>query len=315
MTTYPLFGGQVAETAPPPRAEDGHLPISSRTRFAQLVLSGGGTRCFWQSGFLSKVRDEIKLRPRRIASVSGGALTACAFVAGVEEEVLRLTKVRFRHRRNFHLRAKYFGLFPHEETYRSVIKGAFDDLAIGKVIGGPPIEVVLTELPEGMPEWLSTTAGLVTYLIERAVKDSTDKSWTRRLGLRELRIDAREAAREGRLDELIATAARVPPFFGFDCWDHRPIIDGGSMSDAPLPTEEQGATLCLLASYFKNLPLSDDRIFVMPSRTIPTGKVDLTEAKEIEEAWKLGEEDGERFLEVWRKGAMDGSRALDLREI
>ncbi|MEE4211574.1 MAG: patatin-like phospholipase family protein, partial [Parvularcula sp.] len=58
-------------------------PEPSRMQFDQLVLSGGGTRCFWQAGFLNHVRDEMQLAPKRLCCVSGGAMTAAGFVAGI----------------------------------------------------------------------------------------------------------------------------------------------------------------------------------------------------------------------------------------
>jgi hypothetical protein len=277
----------------------------NRTRFEQLVLSGGGTRCFWQAGFLHHVRDEIGLKPQRIASVSGGAMVACGFVGRLGPEILRLTKISFRHSRNFHWPTSRWGFMPHEVAYRRIVDGVFGEEAEAKICDGPPIEVVLTELPPFLPDAVSASLSMITYLLERALKDATDKSWPQKFGLRELRVDARDAAAEGRLAELITTAARIPPVFQFECWEKHPVIDGGSMSDAPMPSEETGPTLCLLASYFSYLPHKEGRIFVMPSRTIPTGKIDLTESKEIQEAWDLGAEDGERFLELWRQGPMD----------
>ncbi|MEE4210557.1 MAG: hypothetical protein V2I43_14990, partial [Parvularcula sp.] len=230
------------------------------------------------------------------------------FVAGIGPEILRLTRISFRHSRNFHWPTSRWGFMPHEEAYRRIVSGVFHDDIEEKIANGPPIEVVLTELPARMPEALSATLGLITYLIERAVMDSTDKSWTKKLGLRELRIDASQAARDGRLSKLVCTAARIPPIFQFENWDGYPVMDGGSMSDAPMPTEEDGPTLCLLASYFTRLPFKEGRIFVMPSRTIPTGKIDITESTEIQEAWDLGVEDGDRFLELWRQGDLDWRR-------
>ncbi|NNU15242.1 patatin-like phospholipase family protein [Parvularcula sp. ZS-1/3] len=277
-------------------------------RFEQLVLSGGGTRCFWQAGFLHRVRDEISLEPRRITCVSGGAMIAAGFAARLGPELLRLTRIQFRHSRNFHWPSSHLGFMPHEEAYRRVVDKVFDEEAVAKIASGPPIEVVLTELPARYPNAVGATVSLITYLIERAVKDATDKSWTRKLGMREIRADLAQAARDGRLAELITTAARIPPVFQFECWDNLPVIDGGSMSDAPMPSEENGPTLCLLASYFSHLPHKEDRIFIMPSETIPTGKIDLTESKEVQEAWDLGEKDGEGFLKLWRAGDLDWTR-------
>ncbi len=39
------------------------VPMAEDTRFDQLVFSGGGTRCFWQGGFLHVLRQEIPIHP------------------------------------------------------------------------------------------------------------------------------------------------------------------------------------------------------------------------------------------------------------
>jgi predicted patatin/cPLA2 family phospholipase len=62
-------------------------PLPETLRFEQLVLSGGGTRCFWHGGFAGVVVLAIRLASKPIAAVSGGALSACAFVGRVERRL------------------------------------------------------------------------------------------------------------------------------------------------------------------------------------------------------------------------------------
>ena len=77
-------------------AADGEAPdvrgadVPAPLRFEQRVFSGGGTRCFWHGGFASVVAPAIRLEPACVSAVSGAALSACAFLANVEERLFEV---------------------------------------------------------------------------------------------------------------------------------------------------------------------------------------------------------------------------------
>ena len=50
-------------------------------KFDQVVLAGGGNRCWWQAGFWHRLNDAFPQAPERIASISAGAATACLLYA------------------------------------------------------------------------------------------------------------------------------------------------------------------------------------------------------------------------------------------
>lgn len=272
-----------------------------------MVLSGGGTRCFWQGGFLHAVEDEIGLASlERIAAISGGVLTACGHVAHIGERILKKTLEVFeRETSNIDRKSQEGGPTPHEEAYREIVQTAFTEDAVRAVTEGPEVEVILTGLPEKVWDEISIAATFGLYVIDRMTRGSTTKKLTKLAGIEEVRVSAREAAKGGHLTKLVTTAARIPPVFDVDRWDGRRVIDGGSISDAPFPSEDKGNTLILLASHFDDVPHQEGRIFVMPSETVPTKKMDFTDPQEVQDAWDLGERDGEIFLEAWRKGPMD----------
>ncbi|GGY43449.1 hypothetical protein GCM10007148_10270 [Parvularcula lutaonensis] len=277
------------------------------TKFQQLVLSGGGTRCYWQGGFLHAVGNEIGLGSiERISAVSGGALTACGHVAHIGERILEKTLEVFeRETSNLDPSSEEGGPTPHEEAYREIVEAVFDEPAIRSVAEGPEIEIVLTGLPEKLWDELSIAATFGLYLVDRLARGSTTKTLTKLAGIEEVRVSARKAARDGRLVDLVTTAARIPPVFDVDSWNGQHVIDGGSISDAPFPSEDKGNSLILLASDFRHVPHKEGRIFVMPSQTVPTDKIDFTDPTEVRDAWDLGQKDGLAFLEAWRMGPMD----------
>ena len=55
-----------------------------------MVFSGGGTRCFWHGGFVTRIREEVPLDPVRVTGVSGGALAAAAWLGGATPRHVRV---------------------------------------------------------------------------------------------------------------------------------------------------------------------------------------------------------------------------------
>jgi predicted patatin/cPLA2 family phospholipase len=45
-------------------------------QFDQIVLAGGGNRCWWQAGFWNALNEAIPQHPTKIVAVSAGAATA-----------------------------------------------------------------------------------------------------------------------------------------------------------------------------------------------------------------------------------------------
>ena len=125
------------------------------------------------------------------------------------------------------------------------------------------------------------------------------------MGVEQCLIDARRAARDGTLPDLIRMAATVPPAFRPDEWDVEevdgpvPIYDGGMVDKAPLPEPDAGRTLVLLTKRFRALPDDDpDRIdYVQPSGPVLSGsKLDFTDPGLLREAWDQGHRDGAAWL-------------------
>jgi hypothetical protein len=277
----------------------GEAAADRRLDVDQLVFSGGGTRCFWHGGFMKVVAPALVKRPELIRGVSGGALSASAFIAGREETLLERMTVAFRrvdHNVRLHKIDEAEGITPHQRLYREVVSDTLDRDAIEAIAEGPPFEVLVSHPPSDRLPMLSTFPVMAAYQVELLLFSSPHISWPQRLGLREEVIDARQAARDGDLVELLMHAASIPPIFGVTAWNGRPCIDGGMASKAPVPQEEGGSALVLLTRQMKNVPRVDGRVYVMPSHATPADKIDFTDPEKVERTWSLGEKDGHRFL-------------------
>ena len=268
--------------------------------FEQLVFSGGGTRCFWHGGFLETVRRPLALTPARIAGVSGGALSASCFIAGRDETLLEVMGTTFD-RRSQNIATSWNevqadGLTPHQRMYREIVAETLDRQAIAAIADGPSFQVLLAHPPtRRLPKW-STFPLMAAYLLDLAVRSTPKVVLPTALGTDQILVDARQAARDGRLIDLVCSAAVIPPVFNIEGWNGRPVIDGGMTSKAPMPDPNEGRTLILLTRRFRHLPQSESCIYVEPSEAVPADKIDFTNRRKIEDTWRQGASDGKAFL-------------------
>ncbi|SFH13526.1 Predicted acylesterase/phospholipase RssA, contains patatin domain [Palleronia marisminoris] len=273
----------------------------SDTFFDQIVFSGGGTRCMWQGGFVDVLRQEIPLSPERVTGVSGGACSACGFVTHRGRHVRDIFIESFqKHDRNIPLHEPFdgkYGYTPHQQIYREVIKACFDDPeATDDIAKGPQLEILIGRPPDD--QWAKLTGAAMTLLYEAdtAVRSNPHLRWPKAAGLKGEMIDARAAARDGRIIDLICAAATIPPAFEPPLWNGEPAIDAGMVDQAPFPTGDSGRTLVLLTKAFNDIPEVDGRVYVAPSEEVPADKIDFTDPQKMRDTWALGEEDARSFL-------------------
>lgn len=278
----------------------GREQTPAELRFDQLVFSGGGTRCFWHGGFVAVVARAIGLEPERIAAVSGGALSASAFLGGRERRLFEVMGAALEERgRNVSVNwneVQEHGLTPHQDMYREIVSATLDEDAVRRIAKGPAFQVLLTHPPVEAAPRMSTIPMMVAYEVDMAVRSSPHVISANMLGAEQVLVDARAAARDGRLVDLVCAAAVIPPVFNVQNWDGRPVVDGGMANKAPLPDPDRGRTLILLTRKFRNLPDHPGRVYVEPSESVPADKIDFTSQEKIAATWKAGESDGRAFL-------------------
>jgi predicted acylesterase/phospholipase RssA len=268
--------------------------------YDQIVFSGGGTRCFWQGGFMEVLGDHRPLTPARVAGVSGGALAAAAFLSGRAHELHDEMARRFeRQEANiaWHDREAGSGLTPHQRIYREVVEAVLDAEAQEKIAAGPKFQVLLAHPPiSGLPK-ASGVLSAIVYEAELHLLSRGDGRWPKLVGTRGSLVDACAVAAEGRLVELVTAAATIPPVFEPPLWDGRPVIDGGMVSQIPVPKPDEGRTLVLLTRSYDRLPQWERCSYAEPSEAVPADKIDFTDPEKIRQTWRQGEEDARAFLE------------------
>ena len=265
--------------------------------FEQIVFSGGGTRCFWQGGFMNVVRDVIAPDPARITGVSGGALGSACFISHKGHALLECMCDKFSDLDTniaWHDPDEVTSVTPHQEVYREVAEEMLDDAALDTIANGPAFQILIGHPPgDGK---LSGTAATAAYEAELHLINAPHFSWAEKVGVTSTLVDARQAAREGTLVDLSTAAAVIPPIFEPPEWDGKPVIDGGMADQAPMPDPNIGRTLILLTRDYRNIPDIEDRIYVAPDTAVPADKIDFTDPDKIRDSWRVGEADGRRFL-------------------
>ena len=270
--------------------------MTGAVAFDQMVFSGGGIRCFWHGGFMSVVGAYEDLRPARVSGVSGGALSAAAWIGGRErelkmlmEEAFRLTASNFDRQRS--------NCTPHEEVYRAVVATTLDAAAIDRIAEGPSYQVTLSVPPRHLPPGLAAAYFGVLYKVDQALRGTPHLRWTSAAGLNSVTVDARAAAREGRLVDLVCAAATIPPVFDVPRWDGQQVMDGGMFDKAPFPEPDEGRTLILMTSRYANLPENDERgTYVQPSRAVAADKIDFSAPEKVDNTWQQGVSDARNWL-------------------
>ncbi len=264
----------------------------------QIVFSGGGLRCFWQGGLMTRLEQARSFAPARVTGVSGGALAAAAWIAGVERRLLDTMCAAFEKRdHNLDLfAADEHGITPHQRLYCRVVDEVLDKDAARKVAEGPGLQILIAHPPEtGMPR-LTGTALAAAYEMELHSVGSPHFDWAEKMGLSAKLVDANQAARDGKLVDLVSAAAVIPPVFEPPLWDGRPVVDGGMADQAPMPDPDEGETMVLLTRAYSRLPEIENRTYLWPSKETPADKIDFTDPQKLRDTWALGERDAAAFL-------------------
>lgn len=263
--------------------------------FDQLIFSGGGTRCFWHGGFLKELGTVEDFDPQRVCGVSGGALSGAAWISGNDDRCRDVMGDIFaRNERNISLEGG--GTTPHQELYREAVCGTLAGDAVEKIASGPKFQILLGCPPRYIPSRLFAAVCAVGYKVEQLITGSPRLNFTKLLGLDGILVDARKAARDEKLIDLVCAAATIPPVFDIPQWEGRDVIDGGMVTKAPFPDPDKGKTLVLMTSTYRNIPQSDEKRFVTPSAEVEADKIDFTEREKIIETWEQGRADAKTFL-------------------
>lgn len=282
------------------------------TQFDQVVLAGGGNRCWWQAGFWHVLNEKIPQTPKKLIAISAGAATACLFYArpgksgaewGLNYYAHALEKVRKN--ANWSNLFSFEPIFPHHQIYRSALKnilgGGFD-----LIKRGPEIEIGLAKTPAWLGPRLSVAVGLTVYNLEKHFKKSLHPTLGKTIGFTREFIRAQDCSSEDDLIELILQSSCTPPFTPVMYRGGQAVLDGGLVDNVPIdglsPSPEgvpRSEVLVLLTRRYsqpdyliKELP-GLRLTYVQPSRPVPISSWDYAHHELMPLTYQQGRADAE----------------------
>lgn len=273
--------------------------------YRNVVLAGGGNRCWWQAGIIEILSRHSCWQVERLVGASAGASIATAFATGRIREALASAITHFEATpRNIEWRDLLKGKRPFmlPRIYPQWL-GSFLDVQSHSVLkqGKLSVEVVVTRPIPYLPLTLSTGLALALY--------STEKFWLKnfhgrlphRLGFRAEYLDlAHSADLEEACTWLLASAAAVP-ITPTHRVKGRTALDGGFYDSVPLPRDrkDDAHTLVLLTRYRPELPqifMHQERVYLQPQKRVAAINMDCTSGKNVALTFEQGQHEAERLL-------------------
>jgi predicted acylesterase/phospholipase RssA len=272
------------------------------SRFENLVMQGGGIRCFWQAGFLAGVSKELPLRPSRIYCVSAAAGMACAFAADRLEHSIECFRLAAQENRRNCYPANLFSrtpVFPHGAIYRRLLEEVFAGEALQRLKGGTDIQVLLSRPPSRLPSVaVMPLCALLYFIRSRASRATWErmKKWT---GFESEFVSVRSCATAGDLADLILASSCTPPVTPLYRFAGRPSIDGGLLESVPrsaLRHDDRPALILMTQRPARPRKGRAGDVVVHPSEPITCAAWDYTNPMAVDAAVALGKRDAQRFL-------------------
>jgi len=276
--------------------------MSDKLNFNSIVFAGGGCRCFWQLGFWETASAALNFRPDVVAGTSAGAAMACLIFSDKTKECMHYFKLATgRNKKNFYPLNLFNSTpaFPQHRMYRDVLLEVMDDNALKKINDGPEIRVTIARAPSLLGPRSATVSGLLTYLIEKKIKNSVHPGYTTNLGFKSeiIKLSACNSAEE--ITDLIIQSSCTPPFVPVQYRGGDVALDGGLVDNVPVHAidESEGGTLVLLTRNYpvEKIPDIPGRVYVQPSKPSPVSKWDYTDPKGVQKVYDMGRMDGEKF--------------------
>ncbi len=283
--------------------------------FEQVVLAGGGHRCWWQAGFWDVVAPRIALRPRVIAGVSAGAGIACLLYANDTREAIRFCyRAMVGNRSN-----AYWGnllrpgerVFPQYAIYRIALKTLLGGPHFAQLQrSAPEIRVVYARIPSLLGLRSAALLALAADQIDKGGSKALHPRFARQFGFTTEIERVQDCHSDDDLVALILASSCTPPFTPLVYRRGRPVLDGGLVDSIPVQAVDPAPVPTLVLTtrcYPGYAPIFglDGRTYVQPSRTIPVSSWDYTAPDRIESTFVLGREDGEDFLRSIGHGALE----------
>ncbi len=284
-------------------------------QFDQVVLAGGGNRCWWQAGFWHVLNEHFPQAPKRMVAISAGAATACLLYArpgkdgalwGLNYYAKALANVH-QNINWSHLFSKD-PLFPHHHIYRAALTNMLKD-GFEQLQTAPEIMVGLAQIPAWLGPKSAVALGLMVYNLEKYFKKNLHPELGKKLGFKRIFVAAQTCKNIDSLVELILQSSCTPPFTPVMYRDGRAVLDGGLVDNVPIdgllsaaPGERPHEVLVLLT---RRYPYPDFFVrelpglrltYVQPRQPVAISSWDYSQYSLMPVAYEQGREDAKNTI-------------------
>lgn len=274
-----------------------------------ITFAGGGSRAFYQLGWLERYSEALLPRVAAISGCSAGSAMAAVWLSGRTEE----TRVFFAQRRqgvknHMDMRRLLRGQspFPHDGIYRATIRHALADGGLERIKAQPfPVNVLCAGFPTALPSGVSIALGLAAYQLEKKVRPKMlHPTFPRYVGFKQHAWDMRDCETAEEAVELVISSSATPPFTKRGRFEKRLLLDGSMIDNAPAflteASPEVRRNLVLLTRPYPNSTLGqrDTRLYIAPEEPLPITRWDYRETAPVDETLSAGRRDADRDEEL-----------------
>lgn len=273
-----------------------------------LALAGGGNRCWWQAGAISRLLEAGWSPPQQwVGTSAGAAIAAACLTTGPEAALAACRELYAGTTRIFAWQGLRRGRleFAHQTIYPAWLATFVNDKTFGQLRDcGASLQVAVTRPSRVFGLGISVAIGTLAYIIDKKVRHSIHPRLPGLLGLRQEFIEITGC--NGALDahRVLLAAAAPPPIMPAVRLAGDYAFDGGYTDNAPIPAQNHAqrcGTLVMLTRHYPKRPTLfrfRDRLYWQPSRPIPVSTWDCTERATIDAAFSLGREDASSMLRM-----------------
>jgi predicted acylesterase/phospholipase RssA len=278
-------------------------PLAS---ISTLALAGGGNRCWWQAGALSRLMQEGWVMPPRLIGTSAGAAIAAACLTTGPEAALESCKELYsRTAKIFHWRSLLRGHveFAHQTVYPAWLSAFVNERTFAVLReSGSSLQVAVTRPARYLGLKVSVGLGTLAYIVDKKLWHSIHPRLPGLLGLTQEFIDVTRCESAADVHSVLWAAAAPPPIMRAVRLQGRYAFDGGYTDNAPIPRQtpqERQSTLVMLTRHYPSRPALfrfRDQLYWQPRRQAPVSTWDCTQKTTVDDAFRLGREDAARAL-------------------
>jgi predicted acylesterase/phospholipase RssA len=282
--------------------------------FEQVVLAGGGNRCWWQAGFWDVVAPALELRPRVIVGVSAGSATACLLYANESRRALAYYREALANVTSNALWAnaltRELKVFPHAAIFRTAMTHLLGGESFKQLMWtAPEIRIVYSRIPRWLGPRSAVLVGMSAYNLEKKLFRPLHPHWCRSLGFTSEFARLQDCTTVSELVDLIIASSCTPPFTPIEYRDGKAALDGGLVDNIPVQVADaDSGPMLVLATrrYPKHAPvfIQHGRVYAQPSQPIAASSWDYTSVDKMDQTYELGRFDGNAFLVNFKQVSM-----------